>query len=68
MTPAEAKRALRQRYRARGLCWLGPHPTLPGSALCQAHLDAQRERARRRSGYQPWEPGRRGHPPIARPA
>ena len=54
---------------AKGLCALCPNPRINASH-CEVHCkqlrDYQRKYARQRNGYQPWEPGKRGRPPIDR--
>lgn len=56
-----------QRQRAlAGLCRLCGGPLNRSRCRCDACLERDAESRRRRSGYQPWEPGGRGRPPKRR--
>lgn len=61
--------ALRQpsKYH-RGLCRRCQHARLPESVFCGECQIVVRDRAkqymRKRYGYKPWQPGKRGRPPV----
>lgn len=51
-------------WKAKGRCGYCPeHPETLNGRKC----DACKDRERSRKGYQPWQPGKRGRPPIGTP-
>lgn len=54
------------RREALGLCRRCAKPALPaGTALCAKHRDLVNRADRKRKGYKPWKPGKRGRPPFS---
>ena len=65
--PGEGRMNRQRRYqlnhKAKGMCQLCLLPLAKGSRVhCEIHLLSNRERNRRRGGYQPWRPGGPGRP------
>lgn len=62
-TPVSRQRRYQLRHAARGLCMLCPLPVKHSRQYCARHAEADRIARRRRSGSQPWRPGKPGRPP-----
>jgi hypothetical protein len=53
------------RRRAAGHCERCDTPAAPGSIYCARHALQITEARRTRTGTHPWQPGRRGRPPLS---
>jgi hypothetical protein len=63
MTPSRQYKYQKKRGK-EGLCrTCGINPLL-GSTYCAECLEKSTERQRERQGFQPWQPGKRGRPPL----
>lgn len=60
----DRRRAYQLRHKRKGLCRDCPLPVCATSDVwCAKHLQAVRERQRKRTGSQAWVQGKRGRPP-----
>ena len=52
------------RQNAAGKCMYCSNQAIEGTKRCESHAKYMREYMRERGGYNQWEPGGRGRPPM----